>query len=286
MHQTTGELTVRAASRNDRLAICTLLQQAWHSAGVARWDQLDAIETGCEALLALRDGLAIGFSLLDLRALPVARLSAVAVADREDVSVIWGELWPAAEQYLSDQGVRQAYYVGEAPWLLDILAGQGFRRTGSVVSYEKVQDGPTLAGNPAVRVRVARSGETQVAAEIDAASFPPMWRYSQPMLHTATQTNARLTLAELDRRPVGYELCVHEGNTGQVVRLAVLPEYRRRSVGSRLLADALTTFMRRHVRRVAVNTQGDNLPAQKLYEKFGFCCTGDELPVLEKTLAH
>lgn len=279
-------MAVRRANRQDRLAICTLLQQAWHSAGGARWDQLDAIEAGCEALLACRDGQVVGFSLFDLRSPPVARLSAVAVADREDAGTVWSELWPAAERHLGEVGVQLAYYVGEAPWLLEVLTRQGFRRTNTVVSYEKVQEGPTLAGNPAVRIRPARPGDLPVAAEIDAASFAPLWRYSLPMLQTAMQGQARLTIAELSRRPVGYAVCAQEGNAGQVVRLAVLPEFRRQAIGSRLLADALTTFMRRRVRRVALNTQGDNVPAQKLYEKFGFRSAGEDLPVLEKTLAH
>ena len=107
MHDTT-ELVIRAASRSDRLAICTLLQQAWHSAGGARWDQIDALETGCAALLACRAQQAVGVCLFDLRTAPVARLSAVAVADREPVHEVWRELWPAAEHYLTDHDLQYA----------------------------------------------------------------------------------------------------------------------------------------------------------------------------------
>lgn len=284
MYQTTGEMIVRAASRQDRLIICTLLQQAWHSAGGARWDQLDAIEMGCEALLVCRDSDTLAFSLFDLRALPAARLSAVAVADREDVSGVWSVLWPAAEQVLRGRGAQAAYYVGEAPWLLDVLAEQGFRQAGTLISYEKVQQGSMPDGSPRVRIRPAQPGELAMVAEIDALSFPLLWRYSQRMLEMAMGPNARLTIAEMDRRPVGYALTTQEGNTGQIVRLAVLPEHRRQAVGSRLLAEALSALSRRRVRRVILNTQNDNLAAQALYRKFGFSLTGEELPVLDKTL--
>ncbi|MDI7277166.1 MAG: hypothetical protein QME94_14415, partial [Anaerolineae bacterium] len=97
MHETTQELTIRAASRSDRLAICALLQQAWHSGGTARWDQLDSLEAGCGAVLVNRGPQTVGFCLFDLRTAPVARLSATAVADREQVSDVWRELWPASE---------------------------------------------------------------------------------------------------------------------------------------------------------------------------------------------
>mgnify|MGYP005845554329 FL=1 len=278
-------MTIRVASRSDRLAICSLLQQAWHSAGGARWDQLDALEMGCAALLAFRGAQAAGFSLFDLRASPVGRLSAVTVADGEQVADVWDELWSAAETYLREEGVQSAYYVGEAPWLLQLLTGSGFRQTSTLVSYEKIQDTPTIAGHPGVRLRPARREDLEALEEIDTASFPFLWRYPRRMLEMAMQPTSRLILAELDRRLIGYYLGTQDGGEGQIVRLAVLPEYRHKGVGSRLLADALDAFRRGRVRRVSVNTQSDNLPAQRLYERFGFRQTGEELPVLVKALS-
>ncbi len=286
MRDTTAELTIRAASRSDRLSICTLLQQAWHSAGGARWDQLDALGAGCAALLAQRGPQAAAFCLFDLRAAPVASLSAVAVADREQVHDAWRELWPAAEQYLAGRGVDSVHYVGEAPWLLEILARNGFARVSTVVSYERLQDGPTVGGPASVHVRPMRPDDLDVVVAVDAASFPPLWRYPRPMLEAALKPNTRLTAAERDRRIVGYQLSAQEGTEGQVIRLAVLPEYRRQGVASRLLADALATFRRGSVRRVSLNTQDDNIPAQRLYERFGFQRTGEERPVLEKVVSQ
>jgi len=286
MHETTDQLTVRAADHSDRLAICTLLLQAWHSAGGARWDQLDALETGCEALLASRFGQTVGLALLDLRAPPVARVSAVAVSDREEVGEVWEQLWPGAEQYLRDRGFRFAYHVGEAPWLLQVLSEHRFRQVNALVSYEKIHDGPSPAGHPGVRLRPVRPADLQAVEEIDTASFPLLWRYPLPMLQACMQSPARFVVAEWDRRLVGYELSTQEGNAGQIVRLAVLPQYRRQGVGSRLLADALAAFRRGSVRRVSLSTQSDNLSAQRLYDRFGFQCTGEELPVLEKALAR
>ncbi len=284
MRETTSELTIRSAGRSDQLAICTLLQQAWHSAGGARWDQLDALGAGCAALLALRGPHTIAFCLFDLRASPAASLSAVAVADREPVDAAWQVLWPAAEHYLAGQQVQSVHYVGEAPWLLDILVRHGFHQATTLVSYEKIQDSSPLAAGPGnVLVRPARPGEIDAVAAIDAACFPLLWRYPRPMLD-ALLPAAHLTAAELDRRLVGYQLSTQEGTEGQIVRLAVLPEYRRRGVASRLLAEALNTFRRRRVRRLSLNTQSDNLAAKMLYERFGFRRTGDELPVLEKAV--
>jgi [ribosomal protein S18]-alanine N-acetyltransferase len=285
MREITEETRIRVAGRSDRLAICSLLRQAWHSAGGAGWDQLDALQTGCGALLVDRGNQSIGVCLLDLRTPPVARLSAVAVADREDVPAVWEQIWRAAEIYLRNEAMRFAYYVGEAPWLLDMLNAHGFEQVNTVVAYERGQDAPIANGHATVRLRSAREADLTAVEELDAASFPLLWRYPLPMLQAAMQPAARFSLAELDRRLIGYLLSTQEGNEGQITRLAVLPDYRRQGIGSRLLADALSTFRRGCVRRVSLNTQDDNVPAQRLYERFGFRRTGDELPVLEKPLA-
>ncbi|MGQ9683021.1 MAG: GNAT family N-acetyltransferase [Anaerolineae bacterium] len=286
MHETTTEVTIRPAALSDRLAICNLLQQAWHSAGGCRWDQLDAIESGCTALLTCRGSQIAGLGLFDLRAAPVARLSAVAFADREEVGPAWAALWHAAEADLVRRGLQSVYYVGDSPWLLDVLMASGFRQTNTLVSYERTQDGYTAAGHAGVRLRSGRPGDLDAIAEIDRASFPPMWRYPRPMLEAALQPTARLTVAELERRLVGYELSTLEGSEGELVRLAVLPEHRRQGIATRLVAESLATFRRGRVRRVSLNTQSDNAAAQALYERFGFRRTGEELPVLEKALGQ
>lgn len=284
MHETTAELTIRPAGRGDQLAICTLLQQAWHSAGGARWDQLDALGAGCAALLARRATQTVACCLFDLRTAPAASLSAVAVADREQVENVWQALWPAAERYLAGHGVQSLHYVGEAPWLLRILGDHGFRQATTLVSYEKILDAsPLLPASSRAHVRPVRPADLDAVVEIDAASFPQLWRYPRAMLE-ALQPAAHFTVAELDRRLVGYQVSTQEGSEGQIVRLAVLPEYRRQGVASRLVADALATFRRGRVRRLSLNTQADNLAAQSLYERFGFRRTGEELPVLERAV--
>jgi len=116
--------------------------------------------------------------------------------------------------------------------------------------------------------------------------FPLLRRYPKRLLEAAMQPTARFTLAELDRRPVGYQLSTQEGTDGQVIRLAVLPDQRRQGIGSRLLADTLAAFWRGGARRISLNTQNDNLPAQRLYERFGFQRTGEDLPVLAKAIGR
>jgi len=277
---------MRPAVLSDRLVICTLLQQAWHSAGGCRWDQLDALEAGCHALLACRGNQVVGFGLFDLRVAPVARLSAVAFADGQQVGSVWDEFWHAAEASLRERGIERAYYVGEAPWLLEVLAAAGFRQVNELVSYERLQGGVGTGGNVAVRLRPARASDLDAVAAIDRASLPPLWHCPRPMLEALLQLSTRFTVAEVERRLVGYEVSHQESGEGQVVRLAVLPEVRRQGIATRMIAEALDVFRRSRVRRVVLNTQQDNVPAQAFYERCGFQRTGEVFPVLEKVLEH
>ena len=203
MHETTTEVTIRPAALSDRLAICNLLQQAWHSAGGCRWDQLDAIESGCTALLTCRGSQIAGLGLFDLRAAPVARLSAVAFADREEVGPAWADLWHAAETDLVRRGMQTVYYVGDSPWLLDVLMASGFRQTNTLVSYERSQDGPTAAGHAGVRLRSGRPGDLDAIAEIDRASAWTVFRritlpLCAPLLMLAVLLRATDALKQFD----------------------------------------------------------------------------------------
>jgi ribosomal-protein-alanine N-acetyltransferase len=55
-----------------------------------------------------------------------------------------------------------------------------------------------------------------------------------------------------------------------IVAIATHPEYRRRGIGERLLSRALELAREREARAVTLEVRVSNLPAQRLYEKFGF----------------
>jgi len=85
-----------------------------------------------------------------------------------------------------------------------------------------------------------------------------------------------LKVALLSERIVGY-VCVramHED--AHILNLAVLPELRRRGIGSALLQDALEELrtLKPQVKFVTLEVRESNIPAIRLYEKFGFNIIG------------
>ena len=64
---------------------------------------------------------------------------------------------------------------------------------------------------------------------------------------------------------IAYEIIVDEGS---IVELAVLPEYRRKGVGRKLVELMLTSCD--GVRTVCLEVRASNTPAVRLYESVGF----------------
>ena len=74
---------------------------------------------------------------------------------------------------------------------------------------------------------------------------------------------------------VGYAGFWNVSGEGDVTNVAVLPEYRRRGVGSSLVAEMLKTAESLKLELLTLEVRKSNIAAQKLYEKFGFEILGE-----------
>lgn len=115
-------------------------------------------------------------------------------------------------------------------------------------TYRDSLDMPELAG---VRPMDDVLASHQAAGEFD----PALWE-----------------LAILDGRPAGCLLLAPQfgGRLLELVYLGVVPAFRGRGVGARLVARALEHARRRRVTHVLVAVDVRNSPARRLYERFGF----------------
>ena len=103
----------------------------------------------------------------------------------------------------------------------------------------------------------------------------PDWRKSQ---HEGVEMACRdakvnVLVAEVGGKAVGfvaYEL--HKDETGEVVLLAVHPEYQNRGIGTELNTAALEKMRAAGMKMAVVGTGGDegHAPARRSYEKAGY----------------
>lgn len=70
--------------------------------------------------------------------------------------------------------------------------------------------------------------------------------------------------------PGGYITCAIKDGVGDIGLIAVDPKLRRKRLGTRLLAEAARWFSEQGAKRVSIVTQGCNMPALRMNERFGF----------------
>ena len=77
------------------------------------------------------------------------------------------------------------------------------------------------------------------------------------------------------RRLGGYIAARLNGDELHVNNIGVWPESRRRGVGGALLGAVLGAAVRRGAVEAVLEVRASNLPAQRMYERFGFRVVGD-----------
>lgn len=121
-------------------------------------------------------------------------------------------------------------------------------------------------------VQVADMTLDDIAAvqEVERSSFPIPWP-ANAFRHELTQNrNARYVVAREGDKVVGYAglwLMVDEAH---ITTFAVLPEHRRRRIGERMLQRLFEVAEEVGAEWLTLEVRVSNLPAQRLYEKYGF----------------
>jgi dTDP-4-amino-4,6-dideoxy-D-galactose acyltransferase len=73
-----------------------------------------------------------------------------------------------------------------------------------------------------------------------------------------------------ESKPAGYITCAMKQGVGEIGLIAVAPQMRGRGLGTGLLAQAATWSSEQGAQRISVVTQGCNIPALRMYERYGF----------------
>jgi dTDP-4-amino-4,6-dideoxy-D-galactose acyltransferase len=77
-------------------------------------------------------------------------------------------------------------------------------------------------------------------------------------------------MPEVGDEPGGYITCAIKQGVGYIGLVAVDPVTHGKGLGTSLLAEAARWFSEQGTERVAVVTQGCNIPALRMYQRFGF----------------
>jgi GNAT superfamily N-acetyltransferase len=201
------------------------------------------------------------------------------------IDEIWKRLLVRAIQKLHDRGIERLGALALQNWFRDLLVNSGFKNQQNIIILKWQQKLPPLEHlNHAVVIRPMKLIDLPQVEEIDRIAFPSLWQNSLAGLTKAFKQPGICTVAIINGQLVGYQISTLINFYGHLARLAVHPEYQRLSIASALVDDLLKQFKQQGAWQVTVNTQSDNKPSLKLYDKFGFTCSGDEIPVYELIL--
>ena len=121
-----------------------------------------------------------------------------------------------------------------------------------------------------VVIEAMRLEDVEAVQEIELASFTTPWPANAYRSELMTNRLASYLVARIDDRIVAYGgmwLMVDEAH---ITTFAVHPAWRRQRLAERLLLAFLDLARDRHAREATLEVRLSNLPARRLYEKYGF----------------
>jgi ribosomal-protein-alanine N-acetyltransferase len=119
-------------------------------------------------------------------------------------------------------------------------------------------------------IEAMRLEDLEEVQRIEQASFSTPWPSNAYRSELMTNRLASYLVARIDDRIVGYGgmwLMVDEAH---ITTFAVHPAWRRQRIGERLLVAFLDVAVERRAHEATLEVRLSNLPARKLYEKYGF----------------
>jgi ribosomal-protein-alanine N-acetyltransferase len=122
---------------------------------------------------------------------------------------------------------------------------------------------------------LATPEEIDAMLAIEQASFTNPWTREMYLAELKNQGVSFFFLArDKNRRIVGFCSFWRVLDELHINNLAVLPEFRRSGIATALLRRVLAEAVRLGTRRTMLEVRRSNVPAQELYQRFGFTVSG------------
>ena len=119
------------------------------------------------------------------------------------------------------------------------------------------------------RIRPAALADAAALVAVERRCFGDPWSEATFLEALSSEWTFGL-VADTARGLAGYLIGREAAGSGEVLNLAVAPEFRRRGIGGALLEEGLEAFRRRRAIEVFLEVRESNHSAQALYVARGF----------------
>jgi ribosomal-protein-alanine N-acetyltransferase len=117
------------------------------------------------------------------------------------------------------------------------------------------------------------TGDLDQVAQIESSCFSNPWP-RESFRHDLSDRRAYTLVAKEGEKVLAYLVAYIIEEELQIANIAVRAEHRRRGIGERLLAEALSRGRKIGCRYAVLDVRPSNSAAAQLYSKFGFSLAG------------
>jgi len=299
-----SRLLVRPATPNDRQLIRSLMRSEAYIHTHLDWKPVEDWLGDQPFLVAERETRSLGALACPPAPADTAWLRFFAVLREVSSEEVWHLLWPQAQKRLETLEVKGAAALSLDGRLDPLYRASGFEQTHNVVvlsrlyertertgaskfsfpfSFSQPESSTARTQSPAT-IRIARPEEYLVIGAIDTAAFIAPWQMTPELLRLAMAQANFVTVAEVDRQIVGYQLSTPSSSGAHLARLAVRPEWQGHGIGSALVVHVLEHYRKFGARTITINTQDSNTASIRVYQRLGFTLSGVRFPVFQLLL--
>ncbi|MBP5293543.1 MAG: ribosomal protein S18-alanine N-acetyltransferase [Clostridia bacterium] len=125
-----------------------------------------------------------------------------------------------------------------------------------------------------MKIRKFQEADLAQAMDIEQVAFTNPWSEQSMKMFLLPQVLA--LAAEDDKGQLaGYGALMIASDEADLVNLAVRPDVRRQGIAKKILRELLGQAKERNVSEIFLELRRANLPAQSLYQSFGFQTVGE-----------
>ena len=121
-----------------------------------------------------------------------------------------------------------------------------------------------------VKIRIMNENDAVEVAKISILSFSSPWS-TESYIQEIKNPVALYLVAVINNNIVGFIGTWNVLDESHITNVAVHPDFRKQKIGSLLLENLINTCEKQHnTSSFDLEVRANNIPAQKLYSKFGF----------------
>lgn len=118
-------------------------------------------------------------------------------------------------------------------------------------------------------IRKMKKEDIPAVASLEKEIFPDPWS-EQALTESFEQKHTLLLVAYEDHLLIGYLILYYALEDGEIARIAVIPEKRRRGVGARLLLELENLCELNGITKLLLDVRESNTGAISFYKDYGF----------------